>query len=67
MDFDDVTSDERVIEFRDPDSSSQESLIAVVIPHDGWPAAIVSLNPRIAGVSADLMEWAIGIARSLAG
>jgi hypothetical protein len=62
-----VTSDEHVIEFRDPNGSSQESLIVVAIPDDGWPAAIVSLNPRIAGVNADLMEWAIGIARSLAG
>lgn len=66
IDFDDVSSGEHVIEFRDPEVSAKESLVAVVVPDSGtWSGAKVSLNPRVPEVSAELMEWAISTARGM--
>jgi len=64
--FDDVASGERVIEFRDPELLATGSHIAVIIP-DGepWERALVSINPEVAQVPADLLLWAIETAHSM--
>jgi hypothetical protein len=44
IDFDDVTSGEHVIEFRDPAWRSNEAVIAISVPDGGsWIDAIVSV------------------------
>jgi hypothetical protein len=63
IDFDDVTSGEHVIEFRDSSWNPNESVIAVSIPHDGsWSDAIVSISPRRGDLLAAFVIWAIRVA-----
>ncbi|WAP55055.1 hypothetical protein [Streptomyces sp. S465] len=65
IDFDDVTSGERVIEFVDPERSAFGSLVAVTISGDGgWGEASVSISPRIQSISAEFMRWALDVAHS---
>jgi hypothetical protein len=65
IDFDDVTSDERVIEFIDPERGALGSLVAVSVSGDGdWAEASVSISPRIQSVPAEFMRWALDVAHS---
>jgi hypothetical protein len=63
--FDDVTSDEHVIEFRDPDLSSTDSVIAVFNTGSDWSSARVSLSPRVESLSANFALWALGVAQDM--
>lgn len=68
IDFDDVSSGERVIEFRDPSVSGTDSLLAVVVPDGGgWAEARVGLNPWLPEVPAELLAWALSVARDMVG
>ncbi len=65
IEFDDVTSSERVIEFVDPERAALGSLVAVTVTGDGgWGDASVSINPRVQGVTVEFMRWALDVAHS---
>src|SRR5262245_18889237 len=63
--FDDVTSVEFVIEFRDPLISASDSLIAIFCTDLNWEDAKLTVNPAVDGVSAPFLVWALGIGRQL--
>ncbi|WP_410585586.1 hypothetical protein [Amycolatopsis sp. lyj-108] len=64
IDFDDATSGEHVIEFRDPSWRSNEAVIAISIPDGGsWSDAVASVNPRRNDVPVSFVIWAIGVAK----
>jgi hypothetical protein len=63
--FDDVTSDEYVIEFVDPAVSPTDSLVAVFSADADWSSARVSINPDVDAVSAEFLVWALKIARGM--
>ncbi|MGX1886306.1 hypothetical protein [Streptomyces sp. NPDC055287] len=68
IDFEDVSSGERVIEFHDPLVRPDETLLAISIPEGGtWGDAVVSISPRVGDVSVDFMVWAIQIAQVRVG
>jgi len=63
IDFDDATSGEHVIEFRDPDWRPNEAVIAISVPDGGsWSDAVVSANPQRGDIPVSFAIWAIGIA-----
>ncbi|RXR27865.1 hypothetical protein EQW78_05075 [Oerskovia turbata] len=59
IDLDDVTG-EHVIEFADPETG--EAILAVY-SGEGCSEVYVSTSPKMSGVPADFVEWAIAIAR----
>lgn len=63
--FDDVTSDERVFEFRKAGvGTAGEAFAAVVVPESGrWADAVVSISPRVSDIPVQLMVWLIEVAR----
>ncbi|GIJ81487.1 hypothetical protein SAMN05443287_1153 [Micromonospora phaseoli] len=63
--FDDATSDEHVIEFIDPAVSSAGSVVAVFNRGSDWRDARVSINPKLDGVSAEFLIWALNVARRM--
>ncbi|MFE5502726.1 hypothetical protein ACFQ73_09200 [Amycolatopsis japonica] len=63
IDFDDATSGEHVIEFRDPAWRQHETAIAISIPDGGsWSDAVVSTNPHRGDIPVSFTIWAIGVA-----
>ncbi|WP_434588950.1 hypothetical protein [Streptomyces sp. A5-4] len=65
IDFDDVSSGEHVIEFRDPQVNRNDSILAISIPEDGaWGGAVVSVDPRVGDIPVAFMIWAIKIAQA---
>jgi hypothetical protein len=63
IDFDDVTSGEHVIEFRDSSWNPDESVVAVAVPDGGsWSDATVSINPHKGDILASFAIWVIGVA-----
>ncbi|MBY8854197.1 hypothetical protein K7G98_40560, partial [Saccharothrix sp. MB29] len=47
IDFQDVTSGEHVLEFRDTAWRSNEAVLAISVPDGGsWSDAVVSVNPH---------------------
>ncbi|MFF5131778.1 hypothetical protein ACFY41_33265 [Streptomyces syringium] len=64
IDFDDVSSGEHVIEFRDPQASRNGSVLAVTVPEKGqWRDATVSIEPNAGDLSAAFIIWAIKVAQ----
>ncbi|WP_433551259.1 hypothetical protein ACQP08_26720 [Micromonospora zamorensis] len=63
--FDDATSDEHVIEFVDPAVSPVESVVVVFNGGSNWHEARVSISPKLDGVSAEFLIWALGVARRM--
>ncbi|GAA3458711.1 hypothetical protein ACFFSW_07635 [Saccharothrix longispora] len=63
IDFQDVTSGEHVLEFRDTAWRSNEAVLAISVPDGGsWSDAVVSVNPHRGDVPVTFMIWAIGVA-----
>ncbi|WP_159000890.1 hypothetical protein [Streptomyces sp. SBT349] len=64
--IDDVSSGERVIEFRDPGRFEVGAHVAIIIPEGGgWAEAMVSINPHISEISAEFIVWLIGTAQAI--
>lgn len=64
IDFQDVTSGEHVLEFRDTAWRSNEAVLAISVPDGGsWSDAVVSVNPHRGDVPVTFMIWAIGVAK----
>lgn len=61
-DIDDV-SGEHVIEFVDPAIEVNGAVLAVYSSGEDWSDVRVSISPRVESVSAEFVEWALGIAR----
>jgi hypothetical protein len=63
IDFDDVTSGDHVLEFRDPAWRSNEAVIAISVRDGGsWSDAALSVNPHRGDVPVSFVIWAIGVA-----
>jgi hypothetical protein len=67
IDFDDATVGEHVIEFVDPELAEYGSVVAIYNRGTDWSSARVTVNPRIDGVSAPFILWALGVARRKMG
>ncbi len=65
IDFDDAISDERVIEFRDPDLSPTDSMIMVFNSGSDWSSAQVAFSPRVDSLPAPFVLWALAVARDI--
>ncbi len=65
IELDDAISGEHVIEFRDPDLSPTDSVIAVFNSESDWSSARVALSPRVDSLSAAFVLWALGVARGI--
>ena len=65
INFDDGTVGEHIIEFVDPAISQSDSIVAIFSRGSGWSDARVTISPRVDGVSADFLYWAMGIARRI--
>ncbi|MFI9358433.1 hypothetical protein ACWGLP_22835 [Streptomyces lydicus] len=64
IDFDDATSGEHVIEFRDPDRLPSESILAISLPNGGrWEDATLSVSPRQGDIQVSFALWAINVAK----
>ena len=66
-DFDDITADERVLEFRLQGTAlEQDAFAAIAIPYGGgWDDALLSINPQVGEVSAPLMREIIEFAKGI--
>ncbi|MFI1253667.1 hypothetical protein ACH4U6_07675 [Streptomyces netropsis] len=68
IDFDDVTSGERVIEFRDPQVRRNDSILAISVPDEGdWGDATISIDPAAGDVPVAFALWAIKVAQTRIG
>jgi hypothetical protein len=65
IELDDGISEEHVIEFRDPDLSPTDSVIAVFNSGSNWSSARVAISPRADSLSAAFVLWALGVARDM--
>jgi hypothetical protein len=63
--FNDITADERVLEFYDPAISEGEPAVAVANSGAAWNDAKLSTNPRIDGVPVDFLAWVLQTARDM--
>jgi hypothetical protein len=64
IEIDDI-SGEHVVEFVDSATQSVGAVLAIHSSGEGWPDARVSISPRVESVSAEFMDWALGVARQL--
>ncbi|WP_188829236.1 hypothetical protein [Nocardia camponoti] len=63
---DDLTTDQRMIEFTDPALPGPGCHVVVLIPDGGsWLDATVSIDPLISEVPVDFLLWAIEKARAV--
>lgn len=63
--FNDITSDERVLEFFDPAISEDEPAVVVSNIDTSWSGAQLSTNPRISGVPVDFLAWVLQTAQCM--
>ena len=65
-DFDDASSGEHVLEFRDPLWNVPEPVLAIAVPDQGtWKDAILSINPSKGDIDVAFAAWAIKIAEQI--
>jgi hypothetical protein len=64
IDIDDAGG-ERVLEFIDSATESLGAVLAVHNTTEDWANAMVSISPRVDGVSVEFMEWALRTTRQI--
>ncbi|MEV4874318.1 hypothetical protein [Streptomyces syringium] len=68
IDFGDVSSGGRVIEFRDPQIRRNDSILAISVPDEGsWRDASISIDPTVGDVPVSFALWAIAVAQTRIG
>lgn len=63
--FDDASNGEHVLEFVDPAVSATDAVVAIFNTGKDWNSAQVSISPRVNGVSARFLAWALEVGRKL--